>query len=1010
MIGSTALGERLDPESLSLVMARYFAAMRAAIEDHGGTVAKFIGDAVMAVFGIPALHEDDALRAVRAASDMRAALAALNEDLERAYGVALLTRTGVNTGEVLIKDPTPAEGLVVGDAVNTAARLEQAAAPGEVLLGASTYALVRDAVLVDRVSPVVAKGKTEPLDAYRLVQLVTGAPGRARHFDLALVGRGREGALLEGAYRRAVTDQSCQLVTLLGPAGIGKSRLVAELVHALGTEAAVLTGRCLPYGQGITFWPIGEIVAQATGIRDTDSLEAARAKLRSAVGEEDHAEVVAARVGELIGLAPAASGPDESFWAVRSFLEALGRRGPLVVVLDDIQWAEPTLLDLIDHIVEWSRDVPLVLLCTSRPELVDTRREWGTGSNATTVVLQPLATAEVADLLANLAGKATVPESVSARIAEAAGGNPLFVEEMFAMLVDDGLVAVTDGSWVPTTDLASVPVPPTIAALLAARLDHLAVEERGVLQCASVVGEVFWDTAVAELASDEPEPDVGRNLQTLVRRELIRPERTSFAGEAFRFRHLLIRDASYAALPKADRAHLHERFTAWLERVAGERVGEYEAILGYHLEQACRLRAELGPAQETDLERARRGAAWLARAGRRSRDQGDDRSAAGLVERAVNLLPAADTGRAELLVELGRSLFDTGELDRAEAVLTEAVDATVATDDRCLHGRALLERMSSRIYTGSGLGPAEELAAAWLPQFTAQGDDRGLAITHRVMAWVWGNGGRHRDAQRSLELAWRHARQVGDTRQALDCLGSLRVAVNLGPTPSSEALRLFRGYATGVTSRLEQARTELAEAWALAMQGAVVEGRALVARSRATYQELGLVHEDAGSVQILYLVEEMALNAGGAADDLFAVARTLETMGETNIRATVLGMLADSLLHQGRDEEAEPFTRVSEELADPHDVDAQIRWRRARARLLARRGDPQTAEHLAREALDLVAATDALNDHASTLLDLAEVLRIAGRAEEASAIVSEAIVLYDRKENRAMAARARRLL
>ncbi len=605
---------------------------------------------------------------------------------------------------------------MVGDPVNTAARLEQAAAPGEILISASTYRLVQDAILAEPMSPIPAKGKAEPVAAYRLLHVIAGTLGAARHLDANLVGRQRERALLESAYHRAVSDSSCHLVTLVGPPGIGKSRLVAELLDAVSAEARVLTGRCLPYGKGITFWPIGEIVTQAAAINDEDSGEEAGAKLRAAMGDDQHAEVVAARVGELIGLAPPTAGPEESFWALRRFLETLAAQRPLVAVLDDIQWAEPTLLDLIEHVAEWVRSVPLLLLCTSRPEFQEARPAWGTGSNAVSILLEPLPAAVATELLANLAGQATVPESVSAHIIEAAGGNPLFLEEMFALLVADGLLARTNGSWSPTTDLDSVPVPPTIAALLATRLDHLDAEERAVLEYGSVIGQVFWRTSIAELASQTSRPDVAGHLPDLVRRELIRPERSTFAGDdAFRFRHLLVRDAAYAALPKADRAELHEAFTIWLERVAGERVAEYEAILGYHLEQACRLRAELGPVREPDVERARRAATWLARAGRRARDQGDDRAAAGLLERATKLLPDRDVVRIELLVELGRVRWNIGDLTPAEDVLTRAVDASTDAKDRCLHGRALLERMAVRIHIGSWLGPAQDLVAEWVP-------------------------------------------------------------------------------------------------------------------------------------------------------------------------------------------------------------------------------------------------------------------------------------------------------
>ena len=1011
VVASTALGEQLDPESLSDVMVRYFDAMRPAVEANGGTVAKFIGDAVMAVFGIPATLEDDALRAVRAASAMQLALAVLNADLMPAYGVALRTRTGLNTGEVLVNDPCAAQNFVLGDAVNMAARLERAAAPGEILLGASTYRLVRRSVAAEPVDPVAAKGKAQPIDAYRLLDVTAAAVGVPRRFDVAMVGRAAELSLLDTTYRKAVEDRSCRLVTILGSPGIGKSRLVAELADATRGAAAVLVGRCLSYGNSITFWPIGEIVAQAAAVTTADSVDVAKTKLRAVVDGEDHADVVTTCVAELIGLEPATTGIADTFWGLRVFLEALARRRPLVVVLDDVQWAQPTLLDLMEHVVDWSRDAPILLVCAARPELVDVRPTWGLArDNATSVILEPLAEAEAMDLLERLLGQTTVLPAVAARIMVAAQGNPLFVEEMFAMLVDEGSLG-TGSEAGPETEGQCSAVPSTIAAVLAARLDRLSADERHVLACASVVGQVFWRSAVAELGRRELEHHLTGSLAALMRRGLIVPERSSFSGDdAFRFHHLLVRDAAYLALPKSDRAGLHEAFANWLERVAGERVGEYEAILGHHLEQSCRLRDELCLADELDAERARRGATWLARAGRRSWDLGDDHASAGLLGRAADLLPAADVQRAQVLADLGCALRRGGQLGRADVVLSEAVHATARHEDRCLHGRAVLERMIARIHTGASLAPAEQLATAWVPEFTDAGDDHGLALAHWTLGLIQMVTGRAQDANRSFELAWRHGQRAGETRLALDAAGSQRVAINIGPTPATEALRLFEEHAPAVTTPFHLARLEVAKAWALAMRGAFAASRARLSSGRSLYRQLGLPLEDAGTVQILYLTEVMAGDASAATEDLLATVQILEDLGETNLLGTIAGMSADALVTQDRCVDAERLSRRAEELADPQDVDAQTRWRRARARVLARRGETLVAERFARAAVELVAGTDALNDQADTLLDLAEVLRLAGRLEEASTSVRQAVLLYRRKGNVAMAARSRLLI
>ncbi|HZE29620.1 MAG TPA: adenylate/guanylate cyclase domain-containing protein, partial [Gaiellaceae bacterium] len=459
--GSTALGERIDPESLRRVMSRYFETARAIVERHGGTVEKFIGDAVMAVFGVPTVHEDDALRAVRAAEELRGGLGELNDELESGYGTRLELRMGVNTGEVVTGTE---ERLATGDAVNVAARLEQAAQPGEVLLGGETYRLVRDVVEVEAAAPLEAKGKAEPLDAYRLVSVLTEAPGR-RH-EVPMIGRKRQRELLEGAFANVVSDRSCHLFTILGPAGVGKSRLAEEFLAA--ADATVVSGRCLSYGEGISYWPVTEVVKQLV-----PRIEAT-GPLASILGDDS-----------------ASGSPEEIAWAFRKLLEARAAERPVVVVFDYLHWGEPTFLDLVEHVADLSRDAPILLLCMARAELLDVRPAWGGGKlNATTALLEPLAPDETAELLASL-GEG-LDEQLRERILEAAGGNPLFVEEMVAVAAEgEGDVAV----------------PPTIHALLAARLDQLDPAERGVLERGAVEGQVFHRGAVTALAPDEPQVD-----------------------------------------------------------------------------------------------------------------------------------------------------------------------------------------------------------------------------------------------------------------------------------------------------------------------------------------------------------------------------------------------------------------------------------------------------------------------------------------------------------------------
>ena len=410
----TPLGERLDPESLRRVMSRFFAQMSAVLERHGGTVEKYIGDAVMAVFGIPELHEDDALRAVRAATELRLALAVLNEELERDQAVRIGIRVGVNTGEVVAGDGSGGQNLVTGDAVNVAKRLEEAARTGEILVGEPTRRLVENAVVLEPRDELALKGKSDPHAAWNVLAVIEGASAYARRLDAPLIGRESELALLRAAYAEAVKRRSCRLCTIVGPAGIGKSRLAAELCSNVRDEATVLTGRCLPYGDGITFWPLVEI-GGSLGSDDG---------VREVLEHAEDGELVAARVLGAVGPTAAAAPGGETFWAVRRLMEEVARERPLVVVVEDIHWAEPTLLDLLEYLAGWTHDAPLLLVCIARPDLLDERPGWLTqpGSGA---LLEPLTEEESHALLDEIAQEWPLEAAARQRIADAADGNPL---------------------------------------------------------------------------------------------------------------------------------------------------------------------------------------------------------------------------------------------------------------------------------------------------------------------------------------------------------------------------------------------------------------------------------------------------------------------------------------------------------------------------------------------------------------------------------------------------------
>jgi class 3 adenylate cyclase len=518
--GSTELGESTDPEAARALLARYFERMKGIVESHGGTVEKFIGDAMMAVFGVPTAHEDEALRACRAAAEMRDALPDLG----------LAARIGVNTGDVVTGT---AERLVTGDAVNVAARFEQAAAPGTILIG---------------VEPLELKGKSAPVVAFRLLS-VLAAPERSH--GSRFIGREPELAAVAQAWARALEETRCELVTVVGEPGVGKSRLVAEALSSI--QARVARGRCLPYGEGITYWPVVEVLKQ---IAAPPSDPAAASVLRSLLGDSEQA-----------------TSADEIAWAFRRLVE---EQAPLVVCLDDIQWGEETFLDLVEATALLSAGAPVLLLCMARPELLDRRPGW-----PGVMRLEPLSADEAGRLISD-----DVSGDLRERIARAAGGNPLFISEMLAM----------------ARERADVEVPPTLRALLTARLDQLDESERRVLERGSVEGELFHRGAVQALGPEEPQ--VTARLTGLVRRELLRPDRPELAGEdAFRFRHLLVRDAAYDALPKSERAELHERFAAWLGG-HGELV-ELDEIVGYHLEQAAAYLRELGRPSDDVAARGR---------------------------------------------------------------------------------------------------------------------------------------------------------------------------------------------------------------------------------------------------------------------------------------------------------------------------------------------------------------------------------------------------------------------
>jgi class 3 adenylate cyclase/tetratricopeptide (TPR) repeat protein len=1009
--GSTALGEELDPESLREVIQRYFAQMQTVIERHGGTVEKFIGDAVMAVFGVPLVHEDDALRAVRAAIDMQSELATLNDEFERGWNTRIEARVGVNTGEVVAGDPATGQSFVSGDAVNVAARLEQAAEPGEILLGEPTYRLVRAAVIAEPLpEPLALKGKAEPLPAYRLVIVEAGAEILPRRFDSPLVGRDRELAAIRDAVEDAEAASACRLVTVIGHAGVGKSRLTHELVTSLGERGRVLRGRCLPYGEGITFFPVAEIIQQAAGLDDIRSSEEAVAKIAALLAQVED-PVVADRLAAALGVGGTPGAIQESFWAVRKAFESLAADRPLVVVFDDIQWGEPTFLDLIQYLATFATGRPILLLCLARPELLETRPDWGTIGEV--IRLEPLGPEESEQMVSNFLGEWSGPEGVGRQIVGSAGGNPLFIEEMLRMLVDEGALAREEGHWVTHGDLSHVAAPDTIQAVIAARLDRLDPAERDVLQRAAVVGEVFWWGAVADLSNDVDPTTVGRHLQTLVRRELIRPDPTTFAGEdAFRFGHLLVRDVAYESLPKKVRADLHAGFAQWVEARMGERAPEYEEIVGYHAEQAHRYLAELGPVDRRGQALGALAGERLGSAGLRAFDLGDLSAAANLLSRATALFPAQDRRRVELLQSLAVSLAHTGRLEEAQAVFDEAIQGGRALGDRRVELRAVIRRMFVWLLRSPEATHAEALdeMARAIPALEELQDDIGLGEAFRLVGIVHVWAGQCAEAIEVFERSAEHARRAGDRRLEIEVLQWMGLALTQGLTPAGEAIDrikgLLRGHESDPTLRSETSRY-IAELEA--MRGRFDEARSILEAGTELARQLGLVTDlAAGFQRAAAWGAVLAGDLPGAEAELRDAMKTLERIGDTGHRVSVASDLALVLLEsEGRESEVVALTDAMAPDVIEDDADAVIRWDVVRARTLARIGDAAEADRVARQAVERAWATDYAHLRALSQEALAEVAQRAGRIPAAVEALRLAIGAYEAKGNVVVAEDAR---
>ncbi len=783
VVGSTAFGSDNDPEAVRSVMGSYFERMKAIAELHWGTVEKFIGDAVMVVFGVPLLHDDDAERAVRAAIAMRDAMAGLNEEL----GVSLSARVGVNSGESVAGGGADRQFLVTGDAVNVAARLQQGADANEVVVGPLTESLTRVAIEYAERPAVVAKGKTEPITAFRAVRPRSVIPDQARGLPAMraqLVGRQRELRMLLDAFDRVRTERRAHLFTVVGNAGIGKSRLVGEALARISAaqSARVLRGRCLPYGAAITYWPLMEIVRDDAGIGSDDGRDAALAKLQARATELLGADAgaVRARLAVMLGLTSAeealpgitaANTGQEIAWGIRQYLAAIARE-PAVIVLDDLQWAAPAVFDVMDGLAERAEDAPLLLIMVARPQLLETHPGWGGGrANAATITLDALSGEETTTLIARLLDIDDLPADLRARIVQRSEGNPLFCEEFLRMLIDEGRVERIDDRWRATATAADVRVPESIHALLAARLDGLAEPERRAMQVASIVGERF---AVAEVAALAPDLDGTAALAGLRRSGLVVEDRESRERDRYRFRHLLMRDVAYAGVPKAVRADLHDMFGATLARTVGDRRDEFAEILAHHAERAFTLSSEVRAPRALVEPRARRALDWALALGERARRRQDlGLLGPSVATAAAALAVLADGGappervRVVLLSANARRL--RGEYEAARADFERAAKLATELGQPGLEAEAHLGAAMTLVYaaTEEELHAMSEHSREAERLFRESGDEGGAIEAGLIQCEAeWGAGQLTALVARGERLLER-AREIGDRAREL---------------------------------------------------------------------------------------------------------------------------------------------------------------------------------------------------------------------------------------------------
>jgi class 3 adenylate cyclase/tetratricopeptide (TPR) repeat protein len=957
IVNSTSIVTASDPEVVRRRVTQFFDTVSHCVTLHGGIVEKFAGDAVLAAFGIPQAHEDDAERAARAALAMLAAVEKLG----------LEARIGIEAGELVVDDATDSS-FVTGEAVNMAARLQQAAAPGEILLGATAHRLAGLSLVVEDAGPRELRGLDGALRAWRLLDAIDGR-GRPVGPRAPLVGRDTELELLANTFARTARDGRAHLFTVFGEPGVGKSRLAREFVDGL-ERASILSGRCLPYGEGVTYWPLAEMIKAAAGISDDDPLEEAFEKLRACCEEEAVADVLGLAAGMLEALEGERSA-QEIAWAAREVIESLADVQPLVLLFEDIHWAEEPMLDLVEHLADWVR-APLLIVCLARPELLDNRPGWGGGRvRSTAIELEPLSEEESAVLVEKLLGQLAgttgeVAPALPREVLERAEGNPLFVEETIRMLVESGS---GDGA-------APDRIPDTLQALIAARIDHLSPAAKTVLQRASVIGRVFWGGAISHLSPDLE--DIDALLDDLLLREfLLREPRSSITGEnAYRFKHLLIREVAYTGLAKLARAQHHARFAEWLGDRAGEELLEIRA---YHLDQAVEFLTELEGAPPQELAEQTAGA--LVKAAKRAIAREAYSTARKLGLRALEL--RATLGARYVAARAAWRLQDWAAV---EVEMAKVRDQAREHDEKVIEALALTALGEATIKRAGDPAGAKVLVDEALEILEKEQDPAAHfdALTVRATVGAW--QGSEEDVVRFMERAYVIALDAG--RKDLQTIAAqwlahthiVRLELDEAELLLTRALELA-GESGSVRARVS---ATLAYGWFLTVKGELDAAETVLEEVRATSAELGVEPAIANALMKLGLIARLRGDHKRAEKQLREAVRILGTRGDRGLLPDYQAVLAATLADLGKVDEAERLALEARANGSPDDTSCKVAATTALAAVRAAQGRDEEAEKLFHFALALAREGNFHVYEIDPLERLSSFLRDRGREDEAS--------------------------